>query len=103
VAVEPFVDLLNSLTWRDRNKSSLALMSLTEPRDPAVLSTLRQKAVTALAEMARWKNPGHAMPCVMILGRVAGMPEKDLTSAAALGSGATMVDIALKRLEGNER
>jgi hypothetical protein len=35
----------------------------------------------------------------MILGRVAGIPEKDLTSAAAIGSHATIVDTALKRLE----
>jgi hypothetical protein len=104
VAAEPFVDLLNSLTWSDRNKSSLALMSLTEARDPALLATLRQKAVTALAEMARWKNPGHATAPLMILGRVAGIPEKDLTSAAELlGSRATLVDMALKRLEGNGR
>jgi hypothetical protein len=35
----------------------------------------------------------------MILGRVAGIPENDLTSAAATGSHATIVEIALKRLE----
>jgi POTRA domain, FtsQ-type len=99
VPADPFVDLLNSLTWTDRNKSSLALMSLTEPRDPALLSTLRHKAVPALTEMARWKSRGHAIASVMILGRVAGIPEKDLTSAAAIGSHATIVDTALKRLE----
>ena len=99
VPAEPFVDLLNSLTWTDRNKASLALMSLTEPREPALLSTLRDKAVPALTEMARWKSPGHAIASVMILGRVAGIPERDLTTAAAIGSHATIVDTALKRLE----
>ena len=99
VPADPFVDLLNSLTWTDRNKSSLALMSLTEPRDPALLATLRQKAVPALTEMARWKSRGHAVASVMILGRVAGIPENDLTSAASIGSHATIVDAALKRLE----
>ena len=99
VPADPFVDLLSSLTWTDRNKSSLALMSLTESRDPALLSTLRQKAVPALTEMARWKSRGHAIAAVMILGRVAGIPEKDLTSAAAIGSHATIIDTALKRLE----
>jgi hypothetical protein len=98
VSADPFVDLLNSLTWTDRNKSSLALMSLTEARDPALLSTLRQKAVPALTEMARWKSRGHAVAPVMILGRVAGIPENDLVSAAASGSHATIVDEALKRL-----
>jgi hypothetical protein len=98
VSADPFVDLLNSLTWTDRNKSSLALMSLTEARDPALLSTLRQKAVPALTEMARWKSRGHAVAPVMILGRVAGIPENALVSAAASGSHATIVDEALKRL-----
>jgi hypothetical protein len=82
----------------DRNKSSLALMSLTEPRDPALLSTLRDKAVPALTEMARWKSRGHALASVMILGRVAGIPERDLTSAAEIGSHATIVNTALQRL-----
>ena len=99
VPADPFVDLLNSLTWTDRNKSSLALMSLTEPRDPALLSSLRQKALPALIEMARWKSRGHAVASAMILGRVAGVPEKELVSAAASGDHATIVDAALKRLE----
>lgn len=98
VPADPFVDLLNSLTWTDRNKSSLALMSLTERRDPALLSTLRQKALPSLTEMARWKSRGHAIAAVMILGRVAGIPEAELASAGAIGGHATIVDAALKRL-----
>ena len=44
VPADPFVDLLNSLTWTDRNKSSLALMSLdratgsSAARDPSAES-----------------------------------------------------------------
>lgn len=96
---DPFVVLLNSLIWSDRNKSSLALMALTESRDPALLSTLRQKAVPALVEMARWKNPGHATASVMILGRVAGIAEKDIALAVAAGNPAAIVDLAVQRLE----
>ena len=98
VPPDPFVDLLNSLTWTDRNKSSLALMSLTEPRDRALLSLLQQKAVPALTEMARWKSRGHAIASVMILGRVAGIREHELASAVATGNHAPIVDVALKRL-----
>jgi hypothetical protein len=98
VPPDPFIDLLNSLTWTDRNKSSLALLSLTESRDPALLSALRQKAVPALIEVARWKSRGHAVASVVILARVAGIPENDLASAVASGSHATIVDAALKRL-----
>jgi hypothetical protein len=99
VPPDPFIELLlNSLTWTDRNKSSFALMSLTESRDPALLSRLRQMAMPALVEMARWKSKGHAVASVLILGRIAGLPEEDLASAAASGNYATIVDAALKRL-----
>jgi hypothetical protein len=71
----------------------------TETREPALLSTLRQKALPALTEMARWKSRGHALASVMILGRMAGIPEKELTAAAGTGSHAAIIDAALKRLE----
>jgi hypothetical protein len=98
VPADRFVDLLNSLTWTDRNKSSLALMSLTEARDPALLATLREKALPALIEMARWKNRGHSVGPAMILGRVAGIPEDELVPLAAKGSHSAIVEAALKRL-----
>ncbi len=99
VPADPFVDLLNTLTWTDRNKSSLALMALTEGRDPALLSTLREKALPALIEMARWKSKGHSVGPAMVLGRVAGIPEDELVPLAAKGSHAAIVEAALKRLE----
>lgn len=74
----PFVALLNSLNWTDRNKSSLALSELTENRDPAILAELREQAVPALVEMARWKSPGHAQPAFFLLGRIAGLPEEQI-------------------------
>ena len=37
---EPFVDLLNSPVWTDRNKSSIALMDISSTRDPRLLSLL---------------------------------------------------------------
>lgn len=56
-----FVKLLNSLDWTDRNKSSSALLQLTEKRDAALLSQLRWQALPSLVEMARWKSAGHAL------------------------------------------
>jgi hypothetical protein len=78
VSPRPFVDMLNSLIWSDRNKSSMALMNLTERRDPALLADLRQHALTSLVEMARWKITGHAMMSFVILGRIAGLPDKEI-------------------------
>jgi hypothetical protein len=80
VPSEPLIDLLNSLVWTDRNKSSLALMQITETRDSALLSLLRARALPSLFQMARWKAPGHATPALFILGRIAGMPEGDIVS-----------------------
>jgi hypothetical protein len=74
----PFIALLNSAVWTDRNKSSLALMALTESRDPQLLAALRApEAMVALAEMARWKSEGHAQAAFMILGRIAGYSDDD--------------------------
>ena len=77
----PFVDLLNSIDWSDRNKSAAALLALTEGRDAALLNDLRTRALESLIEMARWKSPGHAYMPFFILGRVAGMTEEAITAA----------------------
>ena len=80
VPYEPFIDLLNSLTWTDRNKASLALMELTESRNPALLATLRKRAFDSIVDIAQWTNPGHAMPGVFMLGRIAGIPDQEISA-----------------------
>jgi len=78
VPYEPFIDLLNSLAWTDRNKSSLALMQLTESRNPALLAALRARAFDSIVDIAEWTNPGHAMAGAVILGRMAGIPDPEI-------------------------
>ena len=78
VPYEPFIDLMNSVAWSDRNKASLALMQLTESRNPALLSALKTKAFDSIVEMAQWQNPGHAMAGIIMLGRIAGLPDADI-------------------------
>jgi hypothetical protein len=78
VPYEPFIDLLNSLAWTDRNKASLALIELTESRNPALLAALRTRAFDSIVEMAQWSNPGHAMAGVVILGRMAGIADPEI-------------------------
>jgi hypothetical protein len=77
VPYEPFIDLLNSLSWTDRNKSSLALMQLTESRDPKLLAALRARAFDSIVDIAQWTNPGHAMAGIMMLGRIAGIADPE--------------------------
>jgi HEAT repeat protein len=91
VPFSPFVDLLNSVEWSDRNKSALAISELTEKRNPELLSLLRQKAVPSLIEMARWKNEGHAGMPFVILGRVAGFSEDEIVRALITGNRETLI------------
>ncbi|MGQ0562681.1 MAG: hypothetical protein ACT443_12505, partial [Gemmatimonadota bacterium] len=78
VPFAPFIDMLNSVEWTDRNKASFALAALTTARDPELLRLLRERARPALIEMARWDAPGHALPAAVILGRMAGLPEREI-------------------------
>jgi hypothetical protein len=76
VPVEPFLELLNSPVWSDRNKASLALWALSARRDPELLARLRKEALTPLVEMARWRSAGHAVAAFGILGRIAGYSDE---------------------------
>jgi hypothetical protein len=80
IPARPFIALLNSLVWTDRNKAGFALMALTQGRNPALLAQLREQALPSLVEMARWKNPGHALIYCVILGRIAGLPGREIWS-----------------------
>lgn len=97
IPVDRFVTLLNSPVWTDRNKVSLALMFLTETRDPALLSSLRAHAMVPLVEMARWKSRGHAEPALLILGRVAGQSDEEVGAALERGDRDAVIGAALRR------
>lgn len=85
----PFLYLLDSTVWSDRNKGLFLLGTLTQTRDPAVLAELRARSLPALTEMCRWKNWGHAQSACMVLQRVLGLPDdaapssREATLAAA--------------------
>ncbi|MDF2774859.1 MAG: hypothetical protein K0S86_4359 [Geminicoccaceae bacterium] len=96
VPYEPFVDLLNSLTWSDRNKASLALMQLTETRDAAALAALKTRAFDSIVDLARWTNPGHAMPGIFMLARIAGIPDGDAYAMFERGEREKIIDAATK-------
>ena len=76
VPYKPFVALLNSPVWTDRNKSSQALMQLVDTHDPSLLTMLREQALPSLVEMARWSDRDHAGAAFWILGHVAGLDDK---------------------------
>ncbi len=79
----PFVRMLNSLIWTDRNKATFVLMQLTENRDPKLLNRLREEALPSLIEMARWRS--HALSALILLGRIAGIPDQEIFEAFSHG------------------
>lgn len=94
ISPEPFIDLLNSPVWTDRNKASLALAQLVEPKDPSLLRDLRARALPSMLEMVRWKARGHAGSAFLILGRIGGMSEEALHQAWASWDTTAVIDAA---------
>jgi hypothetical protein len=91
----PFVSMLRSPVWTDRNKASLALMELTAARDPRLLAVLRRDALDALVEMARWKVDGHAMPALLVLGRIGGHSDEATADARRRGQQEDVIQAVL--------
>ena len=100
IKLEPtwFIEMLNSLSWSDRERALKALQILTDSRDATMLAQLRNRALPALVEMSRWKTLEHALPAFILTGRVAGLSEQQIQDAwtggdresviaAAMGSG----------------
>jgi hypothetical protein len=97
VPYKPFIELLQSPVWTDRNKASMALMELSERGDSKLLGTLRRQAIVPLIEAARWKSEGHATPALMILGRIAGQSDVAIQAAVSRGEREEIINEALKR------
>ena len=76
----PFIKMLNSIVWTDRNKAAMVLVKLSQYRDPKLLRKIKEQALPSIIEMAGWKDRGHAIFSFVILGRIAGVNEKSLVT-----------------------
>lgn len=85
IPAAPFVAMVRSGIWTDRNKAAALLDQLTATRDPATLNMVRNDAESALLEMARWRNVGWSYNARMVLGRLRGIPEATLERLAGTG------------------
>ena len=94
VPAQPFIELLNSPVWSDRNKASGALMAMSADRDPELLAALRERALASLIEMARWKSEGHALPAFFILCRIAGYSDEAAYDLWERGDRDAVIDAA---------
>ena len=70
ISPDPFIEMVNSPIWTDRNKGTMGLMMLTQKPDSAVYAAIRKKALPALTEMANWKSTMHNGAPRLILERV---------------------------------
>lgn len=93
---DPFIDLLHSVEWTDRNKAAMVLMQLSATRDSTLLAALRRRAFDPLVDMARWENMGHAFPGVVLLGRIAGVPEESIFAALSGGEKDRIIAAAVR-------
>jgi hypothetical protein len=96
VSTDWCLDLLESLQWTDRNKAMALLDAVTADRNGEILSKLRQRSLPSLVEMARWKSAGHAMMAFLIVGRIAGLTEKEISKAWDAGEREKVIERALR-------
>ncbi len=99
VKIEPtwFIEMLNSLSFGDRQQALAVLQILTDPPDLSVIDQLRERALASLVEMARWKTPAHALPAFLLVGRVAGIPDAQVHEAWSNGDRESVIAQALKK------
>jgi hypothetical protein len=81
IPAAPFIKMMNSPEWTDRNKAASVLLQLTESRDRALLNELKQKCLPSIIEMAKWKDRAHAFFTFVILGRIAGIDDQQLNTS----------------------
>lgn len=98
VKVEPtwFIEMLNSLSFTDRNQAMGMLQILTDRRggpgaaggalsEDSAVSQLRDRALGSLVEMARWKSLNYALPAFVLVGRMTDLSDQQVQEAWAKG------------------
>jgi len=96
IAATWIVELLDSIVLNDRLEAVKALVILTDSPNPPVLALVRERGLSALAEMARWKTLRYALPPLLVLGRTAGIPENQIRQAWEKGDREAVIGKALR-------
>lgn len=95
VPAEPLIGLLRSPVWTDRNKASFALMQIVGPgRDSALVARLGREVLPELVEMAEWQSLGHALPALILLARIGGVPDEQIGAVVQGGDRAPIIRAA---------
>jgi hypothetical protein len=101
IHVQPtwFIEMLNSVALSDRLEGVRALLNYTDKPDEHVISNIRDRALPALLEMARWQYLPHALPAYLLLGRVTGHTDQEMQDAWTRGERDQMVETIRKGLK----
>jgi hypothetical protein len=73
-----FVEMLNSVVLGDRLEGSRTLNLMFDELTEGTVAQIRERAMPSLYEMARWRHLPHALPAYLLLGKVAGVADKEV-------------------------
>jgi hypothetical protein len=94
-----FVEMLNAPALTDRLEGARALLLLFPRLSDQTLAHLRDRALPALFEMARFRHLPHALPAYLLLGKAAGLPDGEVETAWLAGDREKFLASALKILK----
>jgi hypothetical protein len=97
IPANPFIRMVNSIVWTDRNKGTMVLMQLTQTCDPEILQEIKKLALPSIIEMAKWKDRSHSLISFVLLGRIAGEDEKTLIAKNFSPNWAAEVESMVKK------
>jgi hypothetical protein len=93
-----FVEMLNAPALTDRLEGARALLTLFDTLSDQTRAHLRERALPALFEMARFQHLPHALPAYLILGKLADLPEGEIEQAWIDGQREALIEKARKAL-----
>ena len=91
------IEMLHSVVWTDRMEAARMLMRLTASRDESVLTSLEERGLSPLGQMALWKVAEHAEAPYVLLGRIARLPEAEIRASFAKGNRDVVLDAIRER------
>ena len=95
VPLGTLVELLQSLVLSDRLEAADLLVSLTDGGDQEPLTLMRARALPALVEMARWESLRYAIRPYILVGRIAGLSEREIIQHWSKGEREQVIQKAL--------
>jgi len=97
------IELLNSIVLSDRLQATDLLVTLTDTENRVAVDQMRVRALPALVEMARWETLNYALRPFLLVGRIAGLSEKEIQDRWSKGEREAVIEKALAPPAGRGR